>query len=314
MKKHLPSAAVLLSLLLVLCMYAFTSDRDNADSGSSIPPPFEMGYLFTPIQGDGYADFTQVIRPLVSDRDHDVLQYSPDILVNGMSIGTSTPRVTQNDTVYVSVSPILRILYPEAQTTMQQDVFRASGPGIEFAGMPMSGYFRVNGRFFYVPSGNLLLGSDFMVPLNTLSRSLGCTVTPEDPQTIIIRRVGPAAVPKKYNDEDLYWLSRIIYAEAGNQIMAGRVAVGTVILNRVANDHFPNTIKDVIFAPNQFSPVSNGMIYREPDYDSTVAAMLCLDGVKEAGDSLYFNVTRLNSWANKTKTYVTTIGDHKFYM
>ena len=42
--------------------------------------------------------------------------------------------------------------------------------------------------------------------------------------------------------------------------------------------------------------------------------MLCLDGVKEAGDSLYFNVSRLNSWANKTKTYVTTIGDHKFYM
>ena len=59
---------------------------------------------------------------------------------------------------------------------------------------------------------------------------------------------------------------------------------------------------------------NNGMIYRDPDYDSTVAAMLCLDGVKEAGDSLYFNVNRLNSWANRTKTYVATIGDHTFYM
>ena len=56
MKKHLSSAAVLLSLLLVLCMYAFTSDRDYTDSGSSSLAPYHKGYLFSPIQGASYAE------------------------------------------------------------------------------------------------------------------------------------------------------------------------------------------------------------------------------------------------------------------
>ena len=316
MKKHLPSAAILLSLLLVLCMYAFTSDRDKADSGGSAPVSYHKGYLFAPIQGASYADFSQVIHPISSSRVTSALRIYPDFIVDGISIGKQTARAYVNDTIYVAVEPVLRTLFPSARVSLSEDgtLFQAQAPGLDFAGMVWSGYFQVNGRFFYVPNGNLLQGSDFMVPVRELGTALGCTVSEPDPQTVVIRRVGPPADANTYNEEDLYWLSRIIYAEAGNQPMAGRVAVGTVILNRVANDHFPNTIKDVIFAPRQFSPVSNGRIYREPDYDSTVAAMLCLDGVKEAGDSLYFNVSRLNSWANRTKTYVTTIGDHKFYM
>ena len=314
MKKHLPSAAILLSLLLVVCMYAFTSERDHTGSGSSTPASYYMGYLFGPIQGASYGDFTQVICPIRPDNGSDPLRTDPDFIVNGISIGLETPRTTVADTIYVAVSPVLRFLFPDVQPSLEDDIFRASGSGMEFVGRDLSGYFRVNGRYFYVPAGNILQDGDLLVPLYTLAEALGCTVIQQDPQTYVIRRVGPAAAPRTYNEEDLYWLSRIIYAEAGNQIMAGRVAVGTVILNRVANDHFPNTIKEVIFAPKQFSPVTNGMIYRDPDFDSTVAAMLCLDGVKEAGDSLYFNTSRLNSWANKTKTYVATIGDHKFYM
>ena len=314
MKKHLPSAAILLSLLLVLCMYAFTSDRDYTDSGSSSLAPYHKGYLFSPIQGASYADFNQVIRPISSSQASAVLRTYPDFIVDGFSIGNETARTTSGDTIYIAVEPVLRILFPAAETSFQENIFRAKGPGLDFVGMTWSGYFRVNGRYFYVPAGNILQEDDFLVPMNTLAEALGCTVSQQEPQTFVIRRVGPAATANTYNEEDLYWLSRIIYAEAGNQPMAGRVAVGTVILNRVADEHFPNTIQEVIFAPKQFSPVSNGRIYRDPDLDSTVAAMLCLDGVKEAGDSLYFNVSRLNSWANKTKTYVTTIGDHKFYM
>ena len=314
MKKHLPSAAILLSLLLVLCMYAFTSDRDHAGSGSSAPADYYMGYLFSPIQGASYADFIQVVQPIRPSDVSVTLRTYPDFIVNGLSIGRETARTTSGDTIYVAVSPFLRVLFPDADPTLEGDILRAEGTGMEFVGMNLSGYFRVNGRYFYVPAGNILLGSDFLVPLYTLCEALGCTVLQEDPQTYVIRRVGPPASARTYNEEDLYWLSRIIYAEAGNQPFAGRVAVGTVILNRVANETFPNTIQEVIFAPKQFSPVSNGMIYRDPDFDSTVAAMLCLDGVKEAGDSLYFNTSRRNSWANKTKTYVATIGDHKFYM
>ena len=96
--------------------------------------------------------------------------------------------------------------------------------------------------------------------------------------------------------------------------MKGRIAVGTVILNRVANEAFPNTIKEVLFAPRQFSPVSNGTIFLTPDEQSVVAAKLCLDGVREAGECLYFNVTSMVSWADKSRTLYCTIGDHNFYL
>ena len=316
MKKHLPSAAVLLSLLLVLCMYAFTSDRDTSGSGSNTPAASHMGYVFSPIQGEAYQDFSQVMHPISSGNTADALRTYPDFVVNGVSIGRETAWAVMGDTVYVAVAPVIRALYPALECSFDEAtrIYRASAEGMDFVGMEWSGYFCVNGRFFYVPHGNMLQGTELLVPLSTLAEALGCTVTLRDPEIYLIRRVGPAASANTYDEEDLYWLSRIIFAEAGNQPMAGRVAVGTVILNRVVSERFPNTVKEVIFEPNQFSPVNNGMIYRDPDYDSTVAAMLCLDGVKEAGDSLYFNVNRLNSWANRTKTYVATIGDHTFFM
>ena len=109
-------------------------------------------------------------------------------------------------------------------------------------------------------------------------------------------------------------VSEVFNQEELAKLPQGRLAVGTVILNRVADPQFPNTVEEVIFEPGQFSPVSNGTIYREPDEDSLVAARLCLDGVREAGDCLYFNVTSLYSWADRARTYYCTIGGHNFYL
>lgn len=129
-----------------------------------------------------------------------------------------------------------------------------------------------------------------------------------------LSQTGAPATAPVYPEEDLYWLSRAIYSESGNQPMAGRIAVGTVILNRVADPAFPDTIKDVVFAPRQFSPVANGTIYHDPDERSVVAAKLCLDGVREAEPCLYFNVTTMYSWADRSRTYYCTIGGHNFYL
>ena len=82
----------------------------------------------------------------------------------------------------------------------------------------------------------------------------------------------------------------------------------------MASPRFPNTIYDVIFAPNQFTPVSNGSIYREPNAESVAAAKLILEGVRVGGSSLYFVNPSIspNSWAQRNRTYVTTIGAHAF--
>lgn len=69
-----------------------------------------------------------------------------------------------------------------------------------------------------------------------------------------------------YSDEDLLWLSRVVFAEAGCNWFPDWVQrdVASVVLNRVADPRYPNTIKDVIFDPGQYSCVNSGSIYREP--------------------------------------------------
>ena len=86
-------------------------------------------------------------------------------------------------------------------------------------------------------------------------------------------------------------------------------------MNRVESPLFPNTIYDVIFAPNQFTPAQNGTIHREPNAESVIAAKLILEGIRVGGNSLYFVNPSIspNSWAQRNRTYVTTIGAHSFF-
>ena len=124
---------------------------------------------------------------------------------------------------------------------------------------------------------------------------------------------------KEYNSDDLYWLSRIIHAEAGGEPYNGKVAVGNVILNRVNSKNFPNTIYGVIFeyfgSIPQFEPVHNGTIYNTPSEDSIKAAKEALSGSKPVGSSIYFfNPSKAQgTWIVKNNTYVTTIAGHAFY-
>lgn len=71
----------------------------------------------------------------------------------------------------------------------------------------------------------------------------------------------------KYTEEDLDLLARIINAEAGCTWIPDWVqqCVGSVVLNRVKSPLFPNTIREVIYQPGQYSPTWNGMIHRTPD-------------------------------------------------
>lgn len=123
----------------------------------------------------------------------------------------------------------------------------------------------------------------------------------------------------KYTSGDLYWLSRIIQAEAGAEPYKGKVAVGSVILNRVNSKEFPNTIYNVIFEYYgnipQFSPVADGTIYNTPSQESINAAKDALNGIRPVGNSTYFfNPDKAaGTWIVKNKSYVSRIGGHVFY-
>lgn len=72
-----------------------------------------------------------------------------------------------------------------------------------------------------------------------------------------------------YSKSELRLMASIINCEAGAESYQGKLAVGIVVMNRVASKSFPNTIKKVIYQKSQFSPVRNGSLNKKlKQYDS----------------------------------------------
>lgn len=117
----------------------------------------------------------------------------------------------------------------------------------------------------------------------------------------------------KLNNSDLYLLSCCIYGEARGESYAGKVAVGAVILNRVASSSFPNTISGVIYQSGAFTCVSDGQINLGTNDECTRAAQDALNGWDPSGGALYyFNpATATSKWIWSRKQ-LTTIGKHIF--
>jgi len=130
----------------------------------------------------------------------------------------------------------------------------------------------------------------------------------------------PAESPSaEYSESDLYWLSRIIEAEASGESQQGKIAVGNCVINRTKSHEFPNSIYDVIFDRKhgvQYQPTANGRIYNTPSDESVQAAKDALNGHSVVGNALYFCSVRVApySWASKNRKYLTTIGNHVFYL
>jgi len=110
-------------------------------------------------------------------------------------------------------------------------------------------------------------------------------------------------------------LARLINGEARGEPYIGQVAVGAVIMNRVKDPSFPNTIAGVIYQDQQFSSIRDGQFDVAIDEDSTVykAAQDAMNGIDPTNGALYFyNPSKTKSkWLFSLKT-VTTIGKHVF--
>ena len=116
-----------------------------------------------------------------------------------------------------------------------------------------------------------------------------------------------------YSRNDLYLLAKVIHAEARGEIYTGKVAVGAVVLNRVKDSGFPNTIAGVIYQKGAFTAVSDGQINLEPDESAMSAARDALNGWDPTyGCLYYYNPAKAtSSWIFSRET-VTTIGRHVF--
>ena len=116
-----------------------------------------------------------------------------------------------------------------------------------------------------------------------------------------------------YSSADVYLLAQTIYAEGRGEPYTGQVAIGAVILNRVRNNAFPNTISGVVYQKHAFTAVSDGQINLTPNDTAMKAARDAINGWDPTGGALYYYNPAIatSAWIFDRQT-VTVIGKHVF--
>lgn len=115
------------------------------------------------------------------------------------------------------------------------------------------------------------------------------------------------------NQNDINLLSKVIYSEARGEPYKGQVAVGAVVLNRVASSSFPNTLAGVVYQSGAFDAVSDGQINLTPDETARKAAQDAINGWDPtSGCIYYFNPATATSKWIWSRPQVITIGKHIF--
>ena len=112
---------------------------------------------------------------------------------------------------------------------------------------------------------------------------------------------------------ELNLLARCVYSEARGEPYTGQVAVAAVVLNRVRNSSFPNTVSGVIYQPGAFTAVSDGQINLTPNETAYKAARDALNGWDPTNGCLYYYnpATATSKWIWSLKVELT-IGRHSF--
>ena len=241
----------------------------------------------------------------------------------------------RNGVTYITVRSFVSMLDPAATVEEANGVVTVSSARVEqvvdaagntanvvqetlnmtvSAGTP---YIVANGRYLYAKDGIITLSNSIAAPVRVLARVFNLDVG-YNGSVLLSRRSASEGVyiqsgDSSYNADTLYWLSRIINAESGNQVLNGKIAVGNVVMNRVKSPLFPNNIYDVLYQKNQFSPAINGTLNRTPNAESVIAAKLVMDGADLLPNALFFAQAGLSCYASKNRPYITTIGAHAFY-
>lgn len=211
-------------------------------------------------------------------------------------------------------------------TVQNGDVLLMQTQGLELSAKLGDDYMKVNGRYVFSPGGLVMVGDEPYIPAEAAETIFGVAVTAAEDMSraeLDMSGLGVISGGEQYytlnfDSEDVFWLSRLIFAEATYQPLEGRIAVGNVVLNRVAYSEYPDTIREVIFDTKggvQFDTTLGDAILNEADELSLIAAYMALDGVNTAGNSLFFvNPDKGDdSWFRSALVYVDTIGEHDFY-
>ena len=235
----------------------------------------------------------------LEDQDQIVFTYgSREVVINGDVYWMDVEPLMRNNRLYVPARHVAELMH--ARVDWERDEQK-----LHFHPVPM----------YEVQPGETLLdiSEKTGVPVDELklrNNKDDIYVYAGDEMKIAI----PKIMSEKPSEEDLELLAKIIHVEAGHEGIEGRIAVGNVVLNRVNDSRFPDTIRDVIYQPNQFPPATNGLLdAANPDELTYEAALRALQGEVVAEGALYFyNPKRTTASFFTSREVVIELGNHRF--
>ena len=229
----------------------------------------------------------------------------------------------KDNTTFVAIRKFSTSMYPNASVKYDYSTrtLTVTTDKLTMSAKDGQSYIVANGRYLYTQSPIYMKSGVMYAPVLLMAKAFDAKISWKDQTSSFYLTRGSGGIvsgDKFYRSDEVYWLSRIIYAESGAEPLKGKIAVGNVIQNRVRHSYFPNTIYGVIFDKKngvQFSPTANGTIYKTPNSQSVIAAKICLEGYSINSDILYFvNASVVpNSWVVKNRPLYAKIGNHSFY-
>lgn len=132
-------------------------------------------------------------------------------------------------------------------------------------------------------------------------------------ETLAALGISSAGLIEQNTSGDVALLARLISAEARGESYEGQVAVGAVVMNRIAHPSFPNTLSGVIYQRGAFSCMDDGQFDEPVAQSAYAAARDAMNGYDPTGGAIYyFNpVTATSQWI-WSRPLIVQIGKHRF--
>lgn len=158
------------------------------------------------------------------------------------------------------------------------------------------------------------------VPIKDISVILGFNLQWDARSSSVLLYTKPVeGLPKRkvhrlrFTEEDVMLLAKIATVEAGGASENKLLAICNVVLNRVENGRFPNTIKGVIYQPNQFPPAHYDSFAKvKPEQKAVNAAYRALYGENNVPKVLFFNMEPFES-KDDSEFFGLIEGDYFYY-
>lgn len=228
--------------------------------------------------------------------------------LNEQSIGSESNHMLIDDQAYVLCKELVLALGGEVEWTAPTRIIKMTFDDKVIELQIDNTMGRIDGEFVEIDYPPILVDGRAMLYHKFIELFLDCEVS-YNAETLHLDIVKEGYIvpeeyvmKKSYTDEDLYYLAKIVTVESGDQSAEMALAIANTVLNRVKDDRFPNTVKDVIFQIDRYVqfPPAHKASFKDlvPSEMATVAAKKALEGINNIGYSLYFNNAPFKSKAD----------------